>query len=561
MSSSSSSSLANRRYELYIEAVHSIFMEGNDDNYRRKFSEFKKLADPLELLPHQHEIYRIFLEQLQTKKLMIDLSELGSGKSYVLMKLALELDLTVLYISNDLAVKTMNLLMCRYGVRQLPSLTFTEATALENSSSNIYITVTDKGRVPNKNYFNLLSNTRVLVVVDEAQAGKNGDAQRSEALRVMLSPIYYPHNYSLSDNGSRVALLSGTLFDSKLHAKEMIYLTNVTGSCEYTRSIFQEREGQRDFLNAGFGELIFNCYYIDAALTSNILGGVVFDAGGIPQQIGIPYRNTVNDIVYDLYARVVLPYYARGINKPPCVHRKYGRNVRQILSPQEENEVYGYFQSNSNKWFLQDGRIGYPGNSSNFHTSLQDFLHNIKGRHIVRQVDKELKMGMKCVVYTDFNASTATIVDGLKEKGWNVVVIDGKTRTENRYRNIQLFNEDKNTHVIVCKKTIAACSINLHCKKTLEEGGEVRSMHMIPSFDSTLMLQSLERVDRAERATEVHINVWWIQSQIEVMRVVEDNLIKALVEKVEVIKRVSLLKEFGINRDFFTDYPEHYVEA
>lgn len=549
--------VSRERRGMYQTMMMTLMSCGMNRAYEEEFERYLALTEKLTLLPHQHDIYNHFRQQLETKKVMIDLSELGSGKSYVVMKLALDLDLMILYISNDLAVNTMNNLMCLYGVRHLQSMSFTDVTAVNGRDSNIYINNHHDARTVNKNYLNIIEKRNILVVVDEVQAGKNGDAQRSEAIRVMLSPIYFPHRYGLQERGSRVALLSGTLFDCKEHAKQMVYLTNFSGSCEYTSNMYHEIGGHTVYLNAGFGELVFNCNHVNPALTAEILGGVTFGPGGIPQQIGKPFMSNFIDMVYELFSRIVLPYYARGIGKPPCVHPKQGRNVTGVLTEEQEQRMISFLMKPCNaRQFQFDGNtISFSSESSKFRSSLQEMLHDFKAEHIVRKVAEELRQGIKSVVYTDYDASTNHIVEILRAQGWKVLCITGEVKQIERYQNIDAFNEDRSVNVIVCKKSIASCSINLHCKKTIEEGGEVRSLHMIPSFDSTQMLQSLERVDRAERATAVMVNVWWLQSRQPILQKIEEHLFNTLVTKVNVIKRVSLLQEFGIRRDFFTDYP------
>jgi hypothetical protein len=549
--------LARERSAMYRSVMMTLASYGIGETYEAEFKRYLSLTEELTLLPHQHDIYNHFRRQLETKKLMIDLSELGSGKSYVVMKLALDLNLMILYISNDLAVNTMNNLMCLYGVRQLPSMSFTDVTAVNGRDSNIYINNHNEVRTVNKNYLDVISKRNILVVVDEVQAGKNGDAQRSEAIRVMLSPIYFPHRYGLPEGGSRAALLSGTLFDCKEHAKQMVYLTNFSGSCEYTSSMYREIDGRTVYLNAGFGELVFNCNHVNPALTAEILGGVSFGAGGIPLQIGKPFMSNFIELVYELFSRIVLPYYAHGIGKPVCEYPKQGRNVTGVLTEEQEQRMIAFLMNPNNaRQFQFDGNtISFSSESSKFRSSLQEMMHDFKAEHIVRSVSEELRQGIKSVVYTDYDVSTNHIVEKLREQGWKVLCITGEVKQIERYQNIDAFNEDSSVNVIVCKKSIASCSINLHCKKTIEEGGEIRSLHMIPSFDSTQMLQSLERVDRAERATPVKVNIWWLQSRQLILQKIEEHLFNTLVTKVNVIKRVSLLQEFGIKRDFFTDYP------
>lgn len=551
------------RNEKHRALIFTTLSQGIGRQYEERYQDYLQYTEKLQLLPHQHEIYQHFYNQLQTKKMLIDLSELGSGKSYIVMKLALDLNLTILYISNDLAVNTMNRLMCLYGVRHVQSMSFTDVAAVNGRDCNKYINNITEPKTVCMNYVDLIRTTNLFVVIDEVQAGKNGDAQRSEAIRIMLTPIFFPHRYGITEENGRVALLSGTLFDCKEHAKQMVYLTNFTGSMEYTSKMYHDTSNGVMYLNAGFGELVFNCHHVAPELTNEILGGVVFNEGGIPQHIGKSFMPNFISLVYELYSRIVLPYYAHGIGKPSCQYGKYGRNITAACTPEQEYRIMSFLQdrSNVNQYSFDGQTISFASESSKFRSSLQELMHDIKAEHIARAVKRDLRKGMKSVVYTDYDASTAHIVQDVRGDGWKVLRITGDVCQSERYQNIDAFNEDKGSHAIVCKKSIASCSINLHCKKTLEEGGEIRTLHMIPSFDSMQMLQSLERVDRAERATDVYVSVWWLQSTIPLVQKIEEHLFTSLVTKINVVKEVSLLHKFGIKRDFFTDYPfETYSE-
>lgn len=528
--------------------------------YRENMKEYRKLCDQLTLLDHQEEIYNRFSEQIKSdKKILIDLSELGSGKSYVLMKLAYDNDFTILYISSELAVSTMQELLMKYGIYHVRAFTFTSLTSTSGFVNNPYIYNYGGEFIVTENYKDLLEQSKILVVIDEIQAAKNSDARRSDSIRRLLNPVYFPEKHGYSDTGAKVCLLSGTLFDKKKHACQMIYLTNFCGSTDYTSKLYYQENGVIvDYMKAGFGEIIYTCTMLDQGLTEEIVGRIKYSRKGIPLMIENSFSEaSCIEMVYLLFIHIVLPYYSDAISKPQCSYKKHGKNIYTSLT-KEQRKLFLRTISEPVYVIDESGSVRCKGrNPSRSRFILMNMIHDFKAQQLVKVVMSEVKKGMKCVIYTEYDTSTEIICNYLTSRNCNYVRICGDTKSNIRYDNINAFNNDPKVKVIVCKKAIASASINLHCKKPLDQGGEERSLHIIPGYDLTLNLQGVDRVDRVERATEVHINVWWCRSGITSLDWLERDLLQNLEEKISVVKEVSRLVELGISREFFTDYEEY----
>jgi hypothetical protein len=529
----------------------------NGNAYRELMKQYRQFCEPIVLLDHQEEIYQRFNEQINSdKKILIDLSELGSGKSYVLMKLAYENDFTVLYISSDLAVTTMKELMLKYGVYHLNPFTFNSLTPGVGMITNPYVSNFDGVYTINNNFKKILREHKIIVVIDEIQAAKNSDAKRSDSIRVLLNPVYFPEKHGYEDTGAKVCLLSGTLFDKKRHASQMIYLTNFCGSTEYTSKLYYQEDGIIiDHMKAGFGEIVYSSIIVNQELTEQIVGGIKYSKRGVPIKIGNPFtEGSCIEMVYLIFIHIVLPYYSHAVSKPQCPFPKYGRNIYSSLTSDQKDRFKQLLRRR--EYTVHDnGFIKCSGrNSSYSRFALINMIHDFKAELLVKKVLQEVESGMKCIIYTEYDTSTDIICDTLRKRKCKYVRICGDTKISERYHNITSFNEDKRVKVIVCKKAIASASINLHCKKSLEEGGEIRSLHIIPGYDLTQDLQSVDRVDRVERATDVHINVWWCRSSNKSLNWLERDLLANLEEKISVIREVSRVEELEITREFFTEY-------
>ena len=469
-----------------------------------------------ELTLHPHQLVHVesISEILKKRKGYIDVSSMGTGKTYALAAIALKFNIRFLVLCLkpapwDKLQKDINLRDLYMGY-----ITLGKLTSGKEESSRGYL---KRFEVPKKVikggievieydiYFVATQKwadecTRgIMLVVDEAQSVKNKGSQRTDAVKCMFNTL------NSVDGPSRYALLSATLFDKIEHAKSFVMTTGFVTSNEMLVPL---TGGGNE--PTGLAELVANCYAIDPATTNSIIG-----------RYGTPNGLNINAIVYDLYISVI--HINMAVEMPdPLPFRKFRGFFK--MSRREDIQEFDRLVEQ-----LRD-ETGYDETTNTFRNQVD--LAQLKTVmmkteltlvHDMCRVQNEWLVnnpGGKVVFFVMYKEQIIDkIKDTMTELGHRCITITGDTRPSERLGKRQQFLNGETFNVLVTTLQTSAEAISLKD----EYGNHPINTLCTPNFYAILTHQASSRSNRLEQLSLPYFYLFYPAQRLAgiLMRILE----------------------------------------
>lgn len=269
----------------------------------------------IRLHDHQASHYMSIYNLLAKDRMYIDVSEMGSGKTIVAIKLSMALGLPLLIICAKMSIETWVEQIAKYSANYKDILNFEKLTGQGSRDSSPYVTLVKKegsGKTKIKYEvtpaFEDITATGVLLIIDEAHHCKNNSLTNS-ACSAMTR-----HIQTMRRTRSRIGLLSATLFD-KIEC--IPYIFRATGLVN--RKPFKAGKDYRGVKGYNLSSL--------STLITYILGVNPYTAQEIMNRYGIEQShlalttvtpNDVNHFLYDVYMEIGRDRFVFRMPKRSC---------------------------------------------------------------------------------------------------------------------------------------------------------------------------------------------------------------------------------------------------
>ncbi len=515
--------------------------EGEEDQYEDNSPE-------LVLKSSQEQHFANMCKILENNSCALDLSDLGTGKSYIALALAKKYNFPFVGVICPLIMvpkwerlcklKGVNLKFCMaYGKLRsktgkqpkhglLTRLDIPSENPREKSFTSFKVTKTYRDYV----------KAGLLLIIDEFQEIKNASAQTA-ACRTLSECI-------LEDGPqSRFMMLSGLPIDKKEHA---INFFRMIGYIKHHKLfVFNKKCG--DLRLYGAKDLLDKCLEFDKDTTIE-----VYNRHGYNPK-------TIHDMCYELFRDVVRPNISSCMTHP-AINKITVKNEEITICKNIKNKYYRMSEEDTAAYALAVRKMARAVRF-NPHTQTVDYndfsIGVIKLTHIdvekakwpcfVRDARRYLKMkstiwkGVLCVNYTD---SIKYLSEALKE--YNPMIIKGGVSVPKRQKIIDSFARNDNYRLIIMNIRAGCLGIDLDDKV----GDRPRFMLISPTYSIQLVHQASGRVYRSDTKSQPEIRLVYGHSELK-----EESILKALRNKTKVAEDVVPEQvEAGVK------FPGHYED-
>lgn len=439
---------------------------------------------PITLLPHQEHWNNRLTSILNKFHFGVDVSQLGSGKSYTAAYQAQNRNLPLIVIGPaTLAVEWQRISDNHYP------LTFITYAALRGSKRcqieetlkhNLLSRVDNKvGKYEVTTYkptdsFLKLINKGVVVVVDEIHNIKNKSATR-DAVEALLQPI-------LSSTSSYTVLLSGLPFDRDGSVSNLMYTLNIAKTKPYSASATQKRGP------FGVTEVVEWFYKIDPRATEEVVNSF---------RPILYYRSihAAKSVTWHLFKNIGRSFVG-GCKAPSldCSVRKY--NSYYTMSD-KATKAY-MLAMNMLITIMKDGEIDMSQVSTAFRL-IEKASCDTMVEESIKVLEKNKKA--KVILYVMYLDSYEILSEKLEKYG--VLILNGKLNIKQKTQAINEFHKNPNKRVFLVGLRVGGSGLNL--QDTV--GDAPRYSFMIPSYYFLDLYQASGRTHRlgAKSDSEVRI--------------------------------------------------------
>ena len=454
------------------------------------------------LLPHQTRHYRKILERLKMYNRVVDTSVMGCGKTFTICAVAKKKNVDIIAFSPDSSQQNWLKAFQHFGIprekwnwygynsflcKEKPLMIATKHIPGKSS----YLEYQTGQKVAKK--FHKKCNNGVLLVFDEAHFLKNNSNRAKLAIMLIQTALEYSR--------SSIALLSSTPFDKPCHSGQFAKLLGIITSEHLT---FYDRSTQTHN-NDGMDEIIDYCKQLDREKTREI----------DTEQCK---RSTANTIVHKYISQIIKP--------------KLFVAMKPIVQDSEKDIVnmFGCLDDKENIQLVEAGLklleagLNARKQSANSLAQLQKGMQNIEEGKIplfLKLVYKSLSSNPKCkiIIMANYILSIDVIHKSLQQKGYDPLLVWGKTPKADRQGIIQKFQEPNTKfRILVCNTTILCQGQDLD-----DQHGEYpRHLFISPNYNITNLQQATGRVIRSKTMSKPKIRFVYVngmQKEIEILTI------------------------------------------
>lgn len=476
----------------------------------------------LSLYPYQEAHVQRLKSILSTSRFALDLSALGSGKSYTTMQLAKDLNLALIIVA-PVSVKTKwRELQATHDLNIAALLSYQEVRSIKCSQPKhgllhrIDHPPPADGPEPPPEFkptqkFLEMVSQGVLLVFDEIQALKNNSAT-THACGALIQAA------------SKVLLLSGSPIDKK---PQVAQLFSTLGVIKEPLCFFDRRT--QSYYSPGFEQ------FLRYAATF----------GSIPTH---PYRNPAicTAELYRIFQRNIKPKISSAMQ--PTQNR---------VSILKQNS---YFKlENQDSIALLDKAIQGLKTAASFQAQGADLgnitlalmqLETAKLETFVRLAQQTLIANpqAKVALCMNFSASIKDLTEHPVLAPYSPLTLTGATSEKNRTRAIQKFQEPSTSHrLLICNSAACNAGIDLDDK----HGAFPRTVYVSPSYHTISLYQLCHRFLRQDTASQATVHMVYIQGHAET------RVLTSLAAKSSIMKETTA-EQARAGALFPCDFPSFY---
>lgn len=539
----------------------------------RKKKEKELIQKDITLFDYQIEHANILLGYLTKYFYAIDLSMLGSGKtystSYIYQKLHKEGQFKHIIIIAPKSVQTKWMeIEEEYGIKIYQNVSFRTLTSVKFKQPKHGLLKRrdymkqvrqDNGAMRDiekcdytcsKEYLDLVKEG-VLLVIDEIQNIKNVNNQ-SDACKVLIEAI---DNEFHNGGKSRLLLLSGSPIDKEYQVVTLFKSLNIMK--EDRLSVMNPHTLQKMW--RGMQEIEDYCLKFNSREELNMIR---FNRDRISTPYGLRQLNYVNytnyyvneeSYCYKLFQQVIKPNLSHAMS---CRLDKYNiekRNSFYIMKNETDLALLKKgidLLKTSTGFNHATGAVNFGHNGAEALMGIQRALTMIETSKIklfVRIIKEVLDNypNNKVVMAVNYTATVMDLMFLLRE--YNPEMINGATSMKNRMSIINKFQQDNNKcRLLIANSTVICCGIDLNDKF----GGRERVCFVSPNYKTIELYQLSHRFQRIDTKSNSLLNLVFVKDMVE------NKILNSLARKGTVMKETTE-QQVKDNVVFPSDYPNY----
>ena len=413
-------------------------------------------------IPHSQRL----IDSLYLNGVAADLSETGTGKSYVSAWIAKHFNSPVVIICPKVVINTWHDVLAGFGIRPHAVINFEKLTR----GNTEYLTFRN-GRDDAPDDYQIKFPANALVIIDECHKCKGWNSKNSDLL------------IALKKNNYKLLLLSATSATNPLEMKSFGFATTLHNLVNYRKFI----------TNAGAYTSRFGGYQIDVGSRATVeaMGQIhnsLFNEFQIASRMT---RNMFGDIFPDNHIMA------------ECFD--LGANTAKL------NRVYDLMEAELAA--LEESSLNYSQHHFAIMTKARRMAELLKVPTMIEMIEDWYDEGISPVVFVNFTDTVDAIEKQLaknkKFTGKIGKIVGGQT-DKNRKIDIDGFQSD-NKRIMIANLAAGNAGVSLHDLN----GNFPRGAILSPSFSAINMLQALGRIHRADGKTKCVQKIMFAAKSIE----------------------------------------------
>lgn len=480
-------------------------------------------AKQVSLLDHQIKHTQKIVELFENnEKLYIDTSVMGSGKTYVALRLAQMYNLRLFVICPKGLINTWTLAAKEYGVpvecietfahfrsSKCPWISQTKKTVLMSNNKSV-----EQIEYKHTHQFEKSVEKGVLFVIDEFHNLKNVTAQ-TLACAALTRYIFHGNH---SATATKMAFLSATPFDK---CENVVNIFRITGVMKQNE-LFEPNYFGRGFEMRGLKDIIDKCRCINVEIA---------DKAAFAHDKKSSFLAT-----YILYTRVFQKRFVHAMPIPELKATLDCKNVFCNLPNIEAEEKLTAAITNlaeSCKYSSKDSAAGVGVVDKTDFGAIGGALmrlESLKVAYIVKQkVKEELERTQngKVVVFVNFYDPAFELINTFQK--YNPLFLNGSMNIQDRARVVKLFQEPNTKHrLFIANMQVGGVGIDLDDR----DGRFPRTMFVLPTFHILNMHQATGRICRSSTKSNGIVRMVYTKMG-------ELQIINALARKTSVLNTIA----------------------
>ena len=445
------------------------------------------------LLPHQRGHYNRMCGILTNNNLMLDLSPLGTGKTYTTCRYLQQNKFNRVYVCCPASLKSKWMAVTKEYSIPVFVMSYHELSGVKYTQLKHNLLIRndfEKERVdgvmnkvtvyhPTELYKELLSTeSGVCVIFDEIQCIRCNSTNFTAAARALIRPLLY------NSNGNKVILISGTPFDKEEHIVTFFRNTGIQAS----NQLFQYNPHTARSEQTGFSDIVQFCQILDK---SRIYKRFLSNAWSVFR------AKEAMAVLLELFLTVITHYLTSSMPSPRTAFGITNINSYYEIENAEDQVLYKRALVGLLAVVNSDNVMQNKNKRIAMLKSLQ-LLEYSKVNLIHQQVLRTLRDHGQCkiVVTMNFNESLLKLYDLLRETHTqtSVKILNGPVSKKKRAEILQEFQTpNMDVSILLCNLTLVSTGIDLDDK----HGGFPRFVFVSPTYSFLNMYQHSCRYARS----------------------------------------------------------------
>jgi len=448
----------------------------------------------------------------------VDISIMGSGKTYTLCCLAKKLNIILVIFCPKSVIPTWFKVIKYFNIDKYYIFTYAKLR-IENDFLTKEHIIKDKWKE--------IVKKGTLLVFDESQNLKNKTAQYRSA--VSLVDVIYKQD----KRKSYVMLLSGTIADKEYQIARYCRLMGIMKKDKLSHQNLQTKTYTLDGIEDIINYCIKDDLYQRSLLRIN--------------------KYTKHKIVHDLFLKYIKPKYFYAMDPPVINNILDVKNGFYIMSPEKELKLKEsisalkrcilYNNDNNDNNVLLNNNVDW-GIISKYMREIEISKVEIMIRLVLNKLKEN---NTKVICMLSYNES----IDQLKLATiqYNPLIITGKCSNKSREKNIDLFNNNNMYRLLICNLKISSLGLSLHDIR----GNYPRTLYIMPNYEIMNLHQATRRIYREGNKSDATVRfIYGVNQTIECF------ILNSLSRKSLVMKSLSSDNLSSIK--YPVDYDSYYEE-
>ena len=484
----------------------------------------------VQLYPYQEAHLNVMKGILDKSPIAMDLSMLGTGKTYTSSKLAIDMGLRMVVIAPVSVKLKWQSLQKELNLPIDKVISFCELRSvkcrqpkhgyLHRRDYTVDMNINGQIRPMHRVDFTVtdafkdLVQKGVLLIVDETQNIKNVSSQ-FEACKAMI------HEIIKSNTRSRALLVSGSPIDKATQTVNVMRCLNILKSeslCTFNVALLQY-----DF--TGMNEVVDFCRRLDQKKCMEL---------GIGPYMSFTNKDRCVALCYRLFQKVLKPTLSHAMNQQPNTAKLVKQNGFFKMNEEDDKTLLrqGINRlSTACSFNPETGMVDMRGDGAlgNITHALM-IIETAKIRTFSRLATETLfkDPNRKVVICVNYSA-TLEDLKGMLD-AFNPLVLQGSMAGPARQKTICDFQKPTNEHrLLICNTSMCNAGIDLDDK----DGRFPRTVFVSPFYNGITLYQLCHRFQRMDTKSDAEINMVYIKD------IAENRIIKSLSKKGSVMKETT----------------------